>query len=114
MLGRPVLVDGLRQRAHHGLVVDAAGDIVAHALLLELVDERQDAESAAHGRDSARKSATIRHATCWPWSASGPWSCPCAPACAWVGARTGTGGGAAAAPAAGPPRSGLPAGAGGS
>jgi len=51
VLGRAVLADGLRQRAHHVLGVDAAGHVVAHALLRELVDERQDAERAAHGRD---------------------------------------------------------------
>ena len=73
VLGRTVLADGLRQRAHHVLGVDAAGHIVAHALLRELVDERQDAERAAHGRDVrqevprphvARFGGLGRHAAC--------------------------------------------------
>ena len=51
VLGGAVLADGLRQRAHHVLGVDAAGHVVAHALLRELVDERQDTEGPAHGRD---------------------------------------------------------------
>lgn len=48
---RAVLADGLGERAHDVPGVDAAGHVVAHALLRELVDEREDAEGATHGRD---------------------------------------------------------------
>lgn len=51
VLGGAVLADGLHERAHDVLGVDAAGHVVAHALLRVLVDERQDAEGPAHGRD---------------------------------------------------------------
>ena len=48
---RAVLADGLGERAHDVPGVDAAGHVVAHALLRELVDEREDSEGATHGRD---------------------------------------------------------------
>lgn len=50
MRGHAQLADGLGERTHDFLDVDAAGHVVAHALLRVFVDEGEYPEGAAHGR----------------------------------------------------------------